>query len=48
MNAVQVASPPAPTASARPLVTLSGVRKEFSTGTLALAGLDLKKKLTGQ
>ena len=40
--AVQAAPPPAPTAAvARPLVTLSGVRKEFSTGTLALAGLDL-------
>jgi NitT/TauT family transport system ATP-binding protein len=41
VNAVAVqAAPPAP-AAARPLVTLSGVRKEFSTGTLALAGLDL-------
>ena len=40
MNAVAVqAAPPAPAAHA--LVTLSGVRKEFSTGTLALAGLDL-------
>src|SRR5580658_10759613 len=33
--------PPAPSSSTQPLVALSGVAKQFASGTLALDGLDL-------
>jgi NitT/TauT family transport system ATP-binding protein len=40
VTTVLAAAPPVPARTA-PLVTLSGVAKAFSTGTVALAGLDL-------